>query len=98
MISEQEAENLVKYHFSKLEIPDGDEWEVVTDETIRKDWGWVYFYTSKKWRETGDLQYAIAGNAPLLVERETGNIFATGTALSVEHYIQNYESTGNPNG
>lgn len=98
MISEQEAENLVKHHFSEFELPEGDDWVIVAEETIRKDWGWIYFYTARKWRETGDLEYAIAGNAPLLIERETGKVFVTGTASSVAHYIQNYESTGNPNG
>jgi len=87
MISEQEAESLVENYCSKSELPVGDEWIIVTKDTIRKDWGWVYFYTSKKWMDTGDLQYAIAGNA-----------LVAGTAYSIDYYIQNYETTGNPNG
>ncbi len=98
MITEQEAEKLVWIHISGYELPKGDEWIIVQDETIRKDWGWVFFYTSKKWRETGDLSFAVAGNAPLLIEKNTGNVLVTGTARETEYYIKNYEATGNPNG
>ncbi len=98
MITEREAENLVWNHISDYDLPEGDEWIIVQDETIRKDWGWVFFYTSKKWRETGNLNFAIAGNAPLLIEKNTGNVLVTGTARNTEYYIKNYEVTGNPNG
>jgi hypothetical protein len=78
------------------ELPAGDELVVLEDRTIARSWGWVFFYTSRLWRETGDLKYAIAGNAPFLVERETGRILPLGTAYSPEKYLEAYEQTGNP--
>jgi hypothetical protein len=76
----------------------GDEYIVVDEATIEKPWGWVFFHTSRKWKETGDICYAVAGNSPILVEKATGRLLTTGTARNVEYYIENYERTGNPHG
>ena len=74
--------------------------EIVIDDaaTIERPWGWVFFHTSKLWIETQDIRYALAGNAPLIVERATAKLLLTGTAHPIEHYIANYECTGDPNG
>lgn len=56
----------------------------------------MFFYTSRLWKETGEFKYAIAGNAPLLVERETGKILVLGTAMAAEKYLEAYERTGDP--
>jgi hypothetical protein len=61
------------------------------DKTIEKPYGWIFFYTSKQWRETGELRFAVAGNAPFLVLRSTGQIKVFGTARSVDWYIEQYE-------
>ena len=75
-----------------------DEVVIVDDATIERQWGWVFFFTSRKWHETGDIAYALAGNAPLIVERVSGNVVSTGTAFPVEHYMEAYERTGRPHG
>ena len=99
MITQEEAQRLVVEHLGRPDwLPSEDDWIVVEEATIEKPWGWVFFHTSKLWRETGESQYAIAGNAPVLVERESGRIIATGTAYPIEHYIANYECHGNPHG
>jgi hypothetical protein len=71
---------------------------ILEGQTIEKPWGWVFFYTSRKWHETGDIRYALAGNAPIIVERLTERLLATGTARATEHYMENYERTGSPHG
>jgi hypothetical protein len=99
MITREEALRLVVEHLGRPDwLPSEDDWVVVEEATIEKPWGWVFFHTSKLWRETGKIQYAVAGNAPLLVEREGGRIIATGTVHPVEHYVANYELHGNPHG
>ncbi|SEI09118.1 Immunity protein 35 [Rheinheimera pacifica] len=77
-------------------LPEGDEIIIIERNTIEKPWGWVIFHTSKLWLETNDIKYAIAGNAPTIVERETGKLITTGTAMSIDKYIENYERTGTP--
>lgn len=78
MINKEEARRLVVQHPGGInELPDDDGWIVLDDATIEKSWGWVFFYTSRKWHETGEFKYAVAGNAPILVEREGGRILST---------------------
>ena len=79
-------------------LPDNDEIIILDEYTLERAWGWVFFYTSKLWQETRKIEYALAGNAPILVERATGRLLATGTAMPTEHYIDNYERTGSPHG
>ncbi len=57
-----------------------DEIIIVGEATIEKSWGWVFFYTSRKYRETKEVRYALAGNAPIIVERSSGRLIPTGTA------------------
>lgn len=68
-------------------------WEelVIVDEyTIERPWGWVFFYTTRGWRH-GDINYALGGNAPYMVNRN-GSIRFAGTALPIEEHIRTYEA------
>ncbi|MCQ2032274.1 YrhB domain-containing protein [Stutzerimonas zhaodongensis] len=98
MVTKEEAHKLVADAVcgTPAWLSDGDEIIIVEANTIEKPWGWVIFHTSKLWLETNDFKYALAGNAPTLVERETGKLIPTGTAFSIEKYIENYEKTGSP--
>lgn len=100
MITKEKARELVaaKVCVRPDWLPPEDELIIVDEATIERPWGWVFFHTSKKWKETEDIRYAIAGNAPIIVEKTTGKLITTGTARSIEYYIENYERTGNPNG
>ena len=98
MITREQAAELVSKQVCgpKEWLPANDEIVLVHSTTIEKSWGWVFFYTSKKWSETQEIQYALAGNAPVIVERNTAKLIETGTAYSAEHYIERYELTGDP--
>lgn len=41
--------------------------------------GWVFFYDSKRHQETGNISDLLAGNAPILVDRDTGETHPTGS-------------------
>ena len=70
----------------------GPEEIVLLDEhTIERPWGWVFFYTTRGWRD-GDTRYAVGGNAPYIVNRFDGSLRLTGTAVPIEHYIEEYEA------
>ena len=45
----------------------------------------------KKFLEENNPSDMIAGNAPLIVNKITGNITYTGTAHPIEHYLKEYE-------
>lgn len=91
MIDYPEAEQIARDYIRPMcKCPD-DEYVLVNDATIEKPYGWVFFYTSRKYLETQDIQYALFGNAPFLVEREDGSIRVFGTALPTKEYIKQYE-------
>ena len=69
---------------------------IIEDATIEFSRGWVFFYQSRGFVETGDDLQRLAGNAPILVDRFDGSTHVTGTARRPEYYIQNYEDTGDP--
>lgn len=67
-----------------------DEIVLIEDATIEKPYGWVFFYSSKRWLETNDISYALAGNGPFLVERATGSIIEFCSAYPVEASLRGY--------
>ncbi|ALV08185.1 YrhB domain-containing protein [Roseateles depolymerans] len=63
MMTFEEARQRVASQLAQSEeLPPGDEWGVIDSATVEKPWGWVIFYTSKLWQDTGEIQYAVAGN------------------------------------
>ena len=65
---------------------------ILEDKTIEKCWGWVFFYQSKAYIESGDFRDMLGGNAPIIVNRESGELVHTGTAQDINYYIDEYES------
>jgi hypothetical protein len=59
MIDSQDAVALAEHELAKMAPPDGDSFE--------RSFGWVLFWGSAPCAKTGDLQYALAGNAPFIV-------------------------------
>jgi hypothetical protein len=59
-------------------------------ETIEKDFGWIFFYNSKRFLASGDARYRLAGNGPIVVERQTGHVELFGSAVSVESILERY--------
>lgn len=76
---------------AEIALPGGDVAVVVTDATIERPWGWVFFYESRRFLETGDFPSRLVGNAPIVVNGATGHAEHSGTAHPIEHYIAEYE-------
>jgi len=64
---------------------------LLDDETIETESYYVFFYINRKFLETGDFSYRLVGNAPIIVDKQTGNMHLTGTAYPLEVYIREYE-------
>ncbi len=64
--------------------------------TIRHSFGWVFFYQSTEYLESGVFSKMVSGNAPLLVDRFTGALWVTGTEHRPDIYVETYLATGNP--
>ncbi|MGY8711935.1 YrhB domain-containing protein [Bradyrhizobium sp. 18BD] len=61
--------------------------------TIAKPYGWVFFYQSREFLDTGDFSEVLVGNAPIIVDRDSLELRLTGTAKPLEHYLEEYERT-----
>jgi hypothetical protein len=94
MITFDAAREIAEAHLRKRFAPTLAGHIVLLDqETIEKDYGWIFFYQHKKWIETGKTRDGLIGNSPFLVERATGRIVKFGSAGSIEYWCQRYESS-----
>lgn len=91
MIDRTRAREIVEKAINENYDVPGDQLVILDDATIEEDFGWVFFYSSRKFLETGDEQYLIAGNAPVIVSRDDGSLEWLGTALPVEDYVAEYK-------
>lgn len=92
-ITKSDARKLVDAYLTKLQAGRSIELAVMEDRTREESFGWVFFYNTKRFVETGDMQWALGGNAPLIVDRRSGNLHVTGTAHPIDHYIGEYRRT-----
>ncbi|MGJ5152935.1 YrhB domain-containing protein [Bradyrhizobium sp. HKCCYLR1023] len=70
MVSFDEARELAASHVAELEQVAGCELVVLQEATKNVEQGWVFFYDSKLHQETDEFQYALAGNAPIFIDRD----------------------------
>ena len=71
---------------------------IIENETIEGDFGWVFLYETKKYLESEDFGDGLLGNAPIIVSKLDGSLHETGTAESIEFYIENFKRSGDPHG
>ena len=64
---------------------------LIIDEYIEFDEGWVFGYQTKEYVETGNEDFILYGNGPIIVAKEDGKVFRGGTAYDVEHYIEEFK-------
>ena len=72
----------------------GEGVELIKSSTIAKPYGWVFFYqTTAYLQNSNDVSQALAGNAPFIIDRESGQITVLGTALPTTDYLDRFEAT-----
>lgn len=91
MINKDLAEEIVKKELSQKFLKEGLNVELLNNETIEESFGWVFFYNTIEYIETGNPSYALIGNSPIIVNREDGSVNYTGTANDIEFYINEYK-------
>jgi hypothetical protein len=91
-----EARSLAERYLSELQTSPPAELVIFDEQTIETDFGWVFFWNSKKYRETGEFRDTLAGNRPLIVDRRDGSVHNTPIAYSVEQNLENYRANRQP--
>ena len=70
----------------KAEPDDG----LVLAEFVEFAEGWVFYFTSRKYLETRDLQYRLIGAGPVIVGRENGDVYQGGSGYTEEEWINQF--------
>jgi hypothetical protein len=90
MLTKEEALELVSAKLRKMSSLE-DPFVVVDADTIERPFGWVFFYNSKKFLETGTFSYRLAGNGPVIVNKHDGTIEFFGAFKPPTEFISEYE-------
>ena len=91
MLTFQQARELAEQTVAGY-LLDDDACQIIDSATLERPYGWVFFYQSRSYLESGNELQMLAGNAPLIINKFTGSVTLTGTALPTEHYLSQYES------
>jgi hypothetical protein len=65
---------------------------IIPEVIIERSYGWVFSYQPKRFLETGEVEYSILGNSPILIKKEDGSMYELGTHSSIESALDDYES------
>jgi hypothetical protein len=67
---------------------------VLPDEAVvERSYGWYFMPVSATSLETGNPLDSIVGPGPILVRKDTKEVFQFGSANDLEYYIGQYENT-----
>lgn len=76
---------------------DGAPLQMLSDKTEEFDVGWVFYYQSARYIETGDFRESVVGNAPLFVSRSDGFSCFVSYHRPLAESLTAYRACGNPN-
>ena len=71
--AQQIAQDFIETHFGVTDTPE-DSVVLLEQSTIERPYGWIFFYESKTYLETGDWRDALFGKTPLVVLNHDGTI------------------------
>lgn len=91
MITFREAKQIAETEINRHQEVDDDLFILIDNQIVETEYAWIFPYTSKKYWETGDLKYAVAGNAPLFISKLDGQISKYRTGLSKKGIIDEHE-------
>lgn len=52
--------------------------------------GWFFCYQSEEYLDTGNSSAQLAGNAPFIIDRRSGELHVLGTAKPLKEYLDDY--------
>lgn len=91
MITEQEARRTAEAVLQDMSSMPGVPPLAITQVEERQVC-WVVYYQSERYIETGSFLDSVVGNAPILLDRQTGQRHETGTARPIDYYVAEYAS------
>jgi immunity protein 35 of polymorphic toxin system len=89
-MTREQAEQIVRQYLNSL-APRIPGLVIMSDKTIEKEYGWIFFYQTKKYLETNNVRDMMIGNCPILVKRSGETVFFP-TFLPIQESIRRYEA------
>jgi hypothetical protein len=90
MLTRTEALEIVSKRLQEMNSS-GEPFVLVENSTIEKPFGWVFFYNSKRFLETGENSSRLAGNGPVIVNKHSGSVEFFGSARPLIEILAEYE-------
>lgn len=90
-MTEREAHDVVRAYLNRLFELEEDRVVVLDSATVRKQYGWVFFYQSQRYVKSGNPSDMLAGNGPIVVLEADASIHELGTAYPFEMELRLFE-------
>ncbi|WP_084293133.1 YrhB domain-containing protein [Bradyrhizobium sp. WSM3983] len=90
-MSPDQAMALAEAEVMKVGIACGNDLALVSEQTLEVTEGWVLFYNTREYIETGNSGSRLAGNGPILVDR-AGCVHHLPTLLPGKTRLRDFES------
>jgi hypothetical protein len=91
-MSYEEAKAIVLTYLARQPPLPGDELVLVEQATRTYPFGWMFFCDSRRHVQTGELSYALAGNGPIFVSKDRGEVEELGSSKSPDTWEQILQS------
>lgn len=90
MLTDLEMLEIAKRYLER--VGNGIEIEIILEATLKKPYGNIYHYNSKKFFETGNFMDGIAGCYPFMVEKNLRRVLQFESVMGLEYQISAYEN------
>lgn len=91
MISKDDAVAIVNARLAEVNLNHLENPRMLTGKVVEMPFGWVFYYTSQKFLETGQTRYRLAGNGPIIVDKEDGCVKFCGSKPPIEARFEKYQ-------
>jgi len=88
-ISRAHAEQIARNYVAG--ISKEHDFVIMDDRTVEKPFGWVFFYTTRRYLQTRDPNDLVPDSAPLVVLRADGSLDHLSTSVPPARAIEVYE-------
>lgn len=89
MLTLSEAQDMARKRLADV-VPPSVDLVFLDDSSIAKPYGWILFYSSRQFVETGDINFALGGNGPVVVEHD-GRVHLLTSAVPPEESVAAFE-------
>lgn len=75
----------------RIARPPGARWAIWAAKTMRAPFGWICVYQSRQYLESGEVDYMLVGNGPIVVNGHDGTAVMESHRDSLEDLVARYE-------